>query len=62
MPHLPKRRTQHGTPKVHRGFYQAWCCNSFDERVTNRIGALIESGDIDAHTTRIYITGLSQVC
>ena len=31
--HEPRRRTKQGTPKVHRGFYQAWWRNGFDQAV-----------------------------
>ena len=31
--HEPRRRTKQGTPKVHRGFYQAWRRNGFDQAV-----------------------------
>ena len=56
--HQPQRRTKRGTPKVHSGFYRAWRRNGFDQTVSDRIDALIEGGEVDLDTVRVYITGV----
>lgn len=56
--HLPKRRHNGRTPRVHRGFLSTWLANGINERVIAHVSALLDSA-ADRGSVRLITCGHS---